>query len=424
MNAHDGFDRTVADWLDEQAGHGMPAYLDEILVTTTRARQRPWWSSLERWLPMQTTLRFAPAPRIAWLLVVIGLVVAVGAAVLLIGSQRRQPAPPFGLARNGAIVYGGTDNDIHTYDPVTGATTTLIAGAAGDHLPLLSPDGTGLFFVGDSEPRVQGVGPFEPMIMVANADGSDVRALTGALAGLSAGNGNIVWSHDGSKVAVSSGPDAAPRLEILSLDGSTKPVVLDTGGMRAGYIAFRPNDGEVTFRGMTPHGDGLYAVGADGHGLRTIVPTTSGDGGIVSPDGTKLAYQTWDGTTGVIHVVDVDTGVDSVPALDPPADARMADDYAQWSPDGTRLLFIRYHVGTDNHLAVAPVGGAHAVEIGPAMPNCSCGYLAAFSPDGSGVLVHYDADGSTWLLDPTGATPGKQRLVDDRPAASWQRLAP
>src|SRR4051794_41799315 len=105
MNAHDGFDRTVADWLDEQAGHGMPAYLDEILVTTTRARKRPWWSSLERWLPMQMTLRLAPAPRIAWLLVVIGLVVAVGAAVLVIGSPPRPPAPPPRAPRDGPPPY-------------------------------------------------------------------------------------------------------------------------------------------------------------------------------------------------------------------------------------------------------------------------------------------------------------------------------
>ena len=114
MNVHDDFDRTVSDWLDEQAGHGMPDYLDEILVRTTRSRQRPWWASLERWLPVQTTLRFAPAPRIAWLLLVLALVAALGVAVLAIGSRHRVPAPPFGLARNGPILYGGTDNDIHS----------------------------------------------------------------------------------------------------------------------------------------------------------------------------------------------------------------------------------------------------------------------------------------------------------------------
>ena len=31
MTLNDGFDRTVSDWLDEQAGHGMPGYLDEVL---------------------------------------------------------------------------------------------------------------------------------------------------------------------------------------------------------------------------------------------------------------------------------------------------------------------------------------------------------------------------------------------------------
>ena len=313
------------------------------------------------------------------------------------------------------ILYGGTDKDIHSLDPVTGTTATLITGPAGDHLPLLSPDGTRLLFLRDSDIRAQGVGPLEPMIMVANDDGSDVRALTGALANFGSFNGNTAWSHDGSKVAVSSGGtwrrgSGSSRSTVRRSLCSSIP-----GGWGAGYIAFRPGDGEVTFRGMTSQGDGLYATGTDGHGLRTILATTTGDGGILSPDGTRLAYQVFDGTKGVIHVVDVDTGVDLVPAVDPPADAGLIDDYAQWSPDGTRLLFIRYRFRRPNHLAVASVAGGRAVEIGPAMPNCGCGYLAAFSPDGIAVLAHFDADGSTWLLDPTGATPGKQLSTTHRP---------
>ena len=42
-----------------------------------RTRQRPAWSSLERWLPMQyDTPPRARSPRVAWLLVVLGLIVA------------------------------------------------------------------------------------------------------------------------------------------------------------------------------------------------------------------------------------------------------------------------------------------------------------------------------------------------------------
>ena len=87
---NDGFDRTVSDWLDVQAGRGSPDYLDETLARTTRTRQRPWWASPERWLPVQTTLRLAPAPRVAWLLAVLALVIALGAAVLVIGSRHRR----------------------------------------------------------------------------------------------------------------------------------------------------------------------------------------------------------------------------------------------------------------------------------------------------------------------------------------------
>ena len=60
MTLNDGFERTVSDWLDEQAGHGMPGYLDETLARTTRTRQRPAWSSLERWLPVDLTAQTVP----------------------------------------------------------------------------------------------------------------------------------------------------------------------------------------------------------------------------------------------------------------------------------------------------------------------------------------------------------------------------
>jgi Tol biopolymer transport system component len=417
MNVHDGFDRTVSAWLDEQAGHGMPDYLDQVLSATTRSRQRPWWSSLERWLPMQTTLRLSPVPRVAWLLVVLGLLVAFAVAAVAIGSRYRQPAPPFGLARNGAILYAGSNDDIYRLDPVTGASAALVTGSSHDHLPWLSPDGTKFLFIRDvTDPLSGGSGQ---MIMVANDDGSDVRSLTEALARF----GMAGWSHDGSTVVVASDLDSGPALQLFKVDGLSQPVLIDLQGMTALYVAFRPGDQELTFRGSRPDGDGLYAVRADGTGLRTILPPGQGDGASLSPDGTKIAYQTWDGTLGTIHIVDVETGVDSVPGLEPPSDAGLIDGEPAWSPDGTRLVFVRYAVGSVNQLAVASVKGGQRVEIGPSMPNCSCPVSAEFSPDGSTVLAHYGADGSTWMLDPSGSTPSK-RLLTIGETASWQRLAP
>ena len=154
MTLNDGFDRTVSTWLAEQAGHGTPDYLDEILGATTRTRQRPAWSGLERWLPMQTTpasRRSHGSPGCCWW----AFIAVLGVAALTIGSRHRQPAPPFGPARNGVILYGGTDNDIHNFDPVTGATTTLITGSAGDDRPLLSLEAPGSRSFGIAPPETR-----------------------------------------------------------------------------------------------------------------------------------------------------------------------------------------------------------------------------------------------------------------------------
>jgi Tol biopolymer transport system component len=414
MTLNDGFDRTVADWLDAEAGRGAPGYLDEVLTRTTRTRQRPAWSSLERWLPMQTTLRFAPVPRFAWLLVAIALLTAVAVAVLVVGSQTRRLPPPFGLARNGAIIYGGSDHDIHRLDPVTGVTTALINGSPRDDSPSLSPDGTKFFFLRDSD--TSSGGGRVATIMVANVDGSNVRDVTGVLSEMH----DPVWSHDGSRIAVATDRNAAPpsTIRIFSVDGSTQPRVIDIGNTEALYLAFRPGDRELTFRGQ-----GLFAVGTDGE-VRTILPLGEGDYASLSPDGTKIAYQVWDGTTGTIHVVDVDTGVDTIPPFDRGSTTGLIDDAPAWSPDGTRILFVRYHGNTTYHLTVASAAGGSVVEIGPAMPSNTGRAFAQFSPDGTKVMAHYAADGSTWILDATGSTAGIQLSSTIAESATWQRLAP
>ena len=100
MTARDTFGRDLSRWLHEESEHRVPDHLADVLVRTAGTRQRPWWSSPERWLPMETTLRLAPAPRAVWLLIVLALIVAVVGAIALAGSQRRVPAP-FGPAVNG-----------------------------------------------------------------------------------------------------------------------------------------------------------------------------------------------------------------------------------------------------------------------------------------------------------------------------------
>src|SRR4029078_3234594 len=105
------------------------------------------------------------------------LVIALGiAAALPIGSRRHPLPPPFGPARNGLIVYGGSDHDIHDLDLATGDTTSLIAGTEGDHRPVLSPDGTKVLFLRDTTTIDMVNGGHEPMIMVAHGARQNVHA--------------------------------------------------------------------------------------------------------------------------------------------------------------------------------------------------------------------------------------------------------
>ena len=147
MTLHDGFDRTVSDWLDEQAGHGMPGYLDEILTQTTRTRQRPWWSSPERWLPVQSTTRFAQVPRMVWLLIVLGS-----------GHRARHRGPGGRVAETatGAVrsrrprerpLRRGRRRHLRHRHRDERERTRWSTDPATDSGPILSPDGTRIAFV-------------------------------------------------------------------------------------------------------------------------------------------------------------------------------------------------------------------------------------------------------------------------------------
>ena len=98
---------------------------------------------------MQTTLRLAPVPRVAWLLVVFALVVALTAVVLVVGSRPRL-ADPFGLAGNGVVANGAADGDIYLFDPASGTSRPLITGPTKDETPSFSLDGSKFVFARES----------------------------------------------------------------------------------------------------------------------------------------------------------------------------------------------------------------------------------------------------------------------------------
>ena len=219
MTAHDGFERTVSAWLRDDAVPMFPDQLEVLLTRTATTPQRRWWSSPERWLPMDTTLRprLFNTPRASQVLLVAAIVLAlVGAALLYAGTHQPHLPAPFGPARNG-LLYTSVDGDIYAVDPVTLAKHLVVGGSTFDFGPTFSRDGTKLSFA-RSAPSDCGKPDCGLMLMIANIDGSQVRPITPGLLMLDGSD----WSPDGSQIAIDSAyPGRSGHvLTIVNTDGN------------------------------------------------------------------------------------------------------------------------------------------------------------------------------------------------------------
>lgn len=421
MNPTDSFDRNVSDWLHADAEHRVPAHLDAVLRRTRSERQRPAWSSLERWLPMESTARFTPVPRFAWALAIVALLLVFVATAVFVGSRRPAPSP-FGESSHGTVLYGGSDGDIYALDTATNLAVPLIAGETIDSDPVYSPDGRRFTFTRHSP------GGTSLALVVANADGSEARTLVQGVTDPSA----VAWSPSSDRLAVIGTVDGVEGLWVVGLDGTTTMVRQEQPGTGDGLLQephWLPSGDELLFlAGPIDTGAlsvGLYRVRTDATDLQVVLaPSIPGPAHLaMSPDGSRVAYdvQTPDGSQ--IHVVDIETLVDTVVAFRSVADDRRP----QWSPDGTRLLFERDSGNGTYQLAVGSVArgvdGGRTTLIGPEQPANSGGSHARFSPDGTKVLAYYESDGSSWVLDPVAGT--AIQLPDDIDSPlSWQGTTP
>jgi dipeptidyl aminopeptidase/acylaminoacyl peptidase len=433
MTSDDRFGGTVSGWLHQRAGTGAPDYLDDILGRTARTRQRPGWTSIERWPPMSISTSRAALPlrfpiRSMALLAIIGLLlVAIAVAILAVGSRQGLPAP-FGPARNGALVYSA-DGDIYRLGTADGVPSVIVGGLTDDHDPLFSRDGSKFLFRRSS-------GSIHERLGVASADGSDPRVLTGDLDGI----GGVDWSPDGSQFAVIHTLLGLGVVSIVDATGKEPTHSLDLGDVRPlDWIAWRPEaGGTLFFRGEHAYSGqvGIFAVRPDGSDIRVVAEPRAPDAGgyddpSISADGARLTYSNFepsviDGRTdGWSHVLDLETGDDhQVRFGDLDAEIR-----GQFSPDGSRILYERQRIlpddDWDRQVVVGPsdpAGGGATVTIGPPFGH-EAGLISgfAFSPDGQQVVLTIGP--TTQLYDANDGTPvGDPLTMAELP--SYQRLAP
>lgn len=419
MTAFDRIEPRLPELMTSLAAASLPDYVDDMLQAAAQTQQRPAWRSLERWLPMGVTALPVPAPRVPWrsLAIAAAILLVALASLAYIGSRRPALPPPFGLARNGVIVYGTTGGDIGSLDPATGATAVVVGGPEVEQYPLFSNDGTRLVFA-----RTAGSTETD---FAAKADGSEVRSL------LPSGS-TITWwdeSTSGDRTIVTRNVNGAVTMSMVDMaTGKDTPLAVDPSlALTVGM--FRAGHDQIVYE----------HVPADGaSGTRVFIGPSTGQGALQeipispdavneawpSPDGSKLVYTTWGtgpGTQGRIHVIDIDSGVDTPVMFD--GSAGSTELMPQWSPDSRRLAFLRFG-DSGYRVTIGSLDGAGSVtQVGPTEPENSGGATIIWSPDGTQLLVGYEPDDTVWLAPSTGGDASKLDGMSQTRGFAWQRLA-
>jgi Tol biopolymer transport system component len=428
----DLFEKQLSEGLADLAAAHVPDYVEDLLQRTGRTRQRPAWSSIERWLSLEGKVRLSAPRAAAWRLFAIVLILAllgILGAVVYVGS-RPPPAvpPPFGLAANGAIVIGSVSagqGDIMLVDPLAGDSSILVGGPTNDVAPTFSNDGRRLAFMRTFSHVLAAV-------FIANADGSGVRQVTPTWPSIE----SFHWSPDGEQLSVTRKVRNLYESEIVAVaTGESTPLNLDAQ-LHVTDVTWRPGTNQLILHHADPEGrpGATYFLGDKaGRTVREIpVAADAVLDGSLSPDGRLLAYSSWTSVTGRegrIHLIDIESGIDREPTLEGSAGSIDLD--PMFSPDGSKLMIDRYSSDTYQVVVVPFDGVGPAIPLGPPHPTETGGSHALFSPDGTKVLVSYNDNGDMWLLDTDGGE--ERRLPWTGPKGlpwpgpeglTWQRLAP
>lgn len=447
MTANDRFERELEGWLVAEAPRQAPLGLHDLVIDRARAaRQRPPWLAALRIGTVGGSLAALgrPAVRVAYLLVIAGLILAILIAAIAVGAFRPRPLE---LGRDGPIAYSvkdllqrGEPSVVHLIDP-DGTDRAIAFGSC----PTFSRDGSALAYVTGY------LGATD--LHIARPDGSESRFV------LHVGEAEYALSPDGTRIAWFKdepvmAPDAGGGLSTVGLTTELWVTPVSGGpGVRIVPASTRPNewyrlpvwspDGQqIAFasnvRVSSPdyaddYRAAIYLVNADGSSLHQLSarPGTVDIGLSWSPDGRSIAYL---GLPDGSSVPTVDAPGDLEASLRQPPDvfvintdgtgernltnSAASEHEPEWSPDGTRLAYEQIDANGVTHLAIVRMDGS--TQAGS--PILGPGDSLSWSPDGRHLL----AGGNVQDADFREPATSLQIATDDRPqcAPSWDRLAP
>ena len=429
MTNNESFGHDLSRWLHEDGEHRVPDHLMDALLETAATRQRPWWTSLERWLPLETTFqaRTAPIPRVAWATVVVAALVLSIAMFMVVGPGQRR-LPHFGAAANGEIAFidGGT---LEVADPDGSNVRSVAALPNGAERLTFSPDGTHLAYrTADASPS----------IVVAEADGSG--AIVVAAGPESTASGPSAWSPDSRRIAFTAlAADGTGTIEVMDADGSDRRQVFADWAPPADRFdpAWSPDGHWISYFSNEANGYvGLNVVHADGTGAMRL-PT--------SPLNPELLQARWSPDPRENRIAYVAGGYVKIWDLATSAETTAGTGFwPTWSPDGRSVAWF----GDGTHVAAFTdllVGNHRSLLLFPPINDyCQvdphsqgmaqsrlCG-PAEWSPDGAWVYGP-DATGTTLLFAPSDGSKAFRTITLDHPLdlsldlpgyVAWQPVAP
>ena len=249
----------------------------------------------------------------------------------------------------------------------------------------------------------------------ADADGRNLRRLTNSReAGdrvpvISPDGRNIVWERE---VATASGDITAVEIWMMSVNGENARAVVQNGSFNRAP-SWGPA-GAIVFQSRITGSDQIFALAA---GATEPVRLTTGGAADqyprVSPDGTRIVFQSNRELDFDIYIMDADGG--NIRNL---TDITGDDRFPAWSPDGTRILWTRFDETTLSFdLWAMSASGADPMPIVATPFN---ELLPSVSPDGQSVVYQTDRAPPyrLYIAPLSGTTAGRPLFATNRSDAS------